>query len=61
MMRTTLTIDNNLFDRERTLSENLHTPFRRVVNDALRAGMEAVEEPSKMILVDANLLFQISR
>jgi len=43
-----VTIDDDLFARARTLSENLRTPFRRVVNDALRAGMEAVEEPSKM-------------
>ena len=43
-----MTIDDDVFDRARTLSEKLCTPFRRVVNDALRAGMEAVEEPSKM-------------
>jgi len=47
-MRTTLTIDDDVLDRARALSEKLRTPFRRVVNDALRAGMEAVEEPAKM-------------
>lgn len=47
-MRTTLTIDDDVLDRARALSEKLRTPFRRVVNDALRAGMETVEGPAKM-------------
>ena len=47
MMRTTLTIDDDVLDRARALSQRLRTSFRRVVNDALRAGMEAFESPPK--------------
>jgi len=46
-MRTTLTIDDDVLDRARELSARLHTPFRQVVNEALRAGLEIVEAPSQ--------------
>ncbi len=47
-MRTTLPIDDDVLDRARALSQKLGTPFRRVVNEALRAGLETVEAPTKM-------------
>ena len=47
-MRTTLTLDDDVLDRARALSEKLRAPFRSVVNDALRKGMEAIEKPAKM-------------
>jgi len=45
-MRTTLTIDDDVLDRARAIAGRLRTPFRRVVNEALRAGLQAVEEPA---------------
>ncbi|MBU1693705.1 MAG: type II toxin-antitoxin system VapB family antitoxin [Verrucomicrobia bacterium] len=44
-MRTTLTIDDDVLDKARSLAEKLRAPFRRVVNEALRAGLPAVEKP----------------
>jgi hypothetical protein len=44
-MRTTLTIDDDVMDRARAVAERLHAPFRRVVNEALRAGLQVVEKP----------------
>jgi hypothetical protein len=46
-MRTTLTIDDDVLDWARMLSQKLHTPFRRVVNKALRVGLATVELPTK--------------
>jgi hypothetical protein len=46
-MRTTLTIDDDVLDRAKSLAGRLRTPFRRVVNEALRAGLQAVEEPAR--------------
>ena len=46
-MRTTLTIDDDVLDRARAVCERLGTPFRRVVNEALRAGLRTVEAPAR--------------
>jgi hypothetical protein len=46
-MRTTLTIEDDVLARARALAEKLHRPFRRVVNESLRAGLEAVEAPAR--------------
>lgn len=46
-MRTTLVIDDDVLDRARTVAGKLNRPFRRAVNEALRAGLETVEEPAK--------------
>ena len=46
-MRTTLSIDDDVLDRARSIAEQLHAPFRRVVNEALRAGLSTVEKPAK--------------
>ena len=45
-MRTTLTIEDDILDRARALADELHRPFRRIVNEALRAGLQAVEKPA---------------
>lgn len=47
-MRTTLTIEDDVLDRARSLAQRLHSPFRQVVNEALRAGLQAVEEPARV-------------
>ena len=46
-MRTTLSIDDDVMERARTVAAKLCTPFRAVVNEALRAGLEHVEQPAK--------------
>lgn len=45
-MRTTLNIDEDVLDRARSLADRLHSPFRHVVNEALRAGLNVVAEPA---------------
>lgn len=46
-MRTTLNLEDDVLDRARSLAAKLHSPFRRVVNEALRAGLLAVEAPAR--------------
>jgi hypothetical protein len=46
-MRTTLTIDDDVLDRARLAAQRLNTPFRRVINEALRAGLKSVEAPAR--------------
>ena len=46
-MRTTLAIDDDVLDKARALAGKLHTPFRQVVNEALRAGLRVVEKPAE--------------
>ena len=46
-MRTTLTIDNDVLERARTIAAKLRTPFKTVVNEALRVGLDHVEQPAK--------------
>ncbi len=46
-MRTTLSIDDDVLDKARALSQKLRAPFRRIVNEALRVGLVAVEAPTQ--------------
>ncbi|HCE45589.1 MAG TPA: DUF2191 domain-containing protein [Lentisphaeria bacterium] len=46
-MRTTITIEDDVLQRARTVSSNLKKPFRLIINSALRLGLEQVEKPSK--------------
>lgn len=46
-MRTTISIDDDVLERARAIASQLGTPFRTVVNEALRAGLEKVEQPAK--------------
>jgi len=46
-MRTTLTINDDLLDRARTVAAKLRKPLKTVVNEALRAGLDHVEEPAR--------------
>ena len=46
-MRTTINIDNDVLDRARAISAKQRTPFKKVINEALRAGLDHVEQPSK--------------
>lgn len=46
-MRTTLTIDDDVLERARALADKLNAPFRSVINEALRAGLDQVEKPAQ--------------
>ena len=46
-MRTTITIDNDVLERARAISAELGTPFKTVINEALRAGLDHVKQPAK--------------
>ncbi len=46
-MRTTLSIDDDVIDRARAVAAKLRMPFRTIVNEALRAGLDQVEQPAK--------------
>lgn len=43
-MRTTLTIDDDVLDKAKAVATRLRAPFRRVVNEALRNGLQMVED-----------------
>ncbi len=45
-MRTTLPLDDDVLERARSAAKTRRLPFRRVVNEALRAGLEVVERPA---------------
>lgn len=42
-----MTLDDDVLDRARSLAGRMRTPFRLVVNEALRAGLRVVEEPPR--------------
>jgi len=46
-MRTTLNVDDDVLDRARALATKRKVPFRLILNEALRAGLSAVEKPAK--------------
>ncbi len=46
-MRTTLSIDDDVIDRAKAVAAKLRRPFRTIVNEALRAGLDQVEQPAK--------------
>jgi hypothetical protein len=46
-MRTKLTIDNDVLDKAKAVAAKLHAPFRQVINEALRAGLQTVEAPTQ--------------
>jgi len=47
-MRTTLTIDDDDLDKAKAVAAKLNVPFRRVVNEALRTGLQTVEDPPRI-------------
>ena len=46
-MRTTITIDDDVLEHARALAAKLRTPFKTVINEALRSGLEHVERPTE--------------
>ena len=43
-MRTTLTIDDDLLDKAKAVAAKIRAPFRCVANEALRNGLQMVED-----------------
>jgi hypothetical protein len=46
-MRTTLALDEDVLEKARAVASRLKIPFKKVVNEALREGLNAVEKPPK--------------
>ena len=39
-MRTTITLDADVLDQARSIAGRLQVPFRQIINEALRAGLD---------------------
>ena len=46
-MRTTLTIDDVVLDKAKAVAAKLRAPFRHVVNEALRTGLQTVDDAAR--------------
>ena len=47
-MRTTINLDEDVLDKARSLKDTLNTSLRAVINQALRFGLEKIEQPTKL-------------
>jgi len=47
-MRTTLTLDPDVAERARADAARLQCSFKEIVNEAMRVGLEVLEERSKL-------------
>ncbi len=45
-MRTTLSLDSDVLEKARALAAKRRAPFRSVVNEALRIGLDQAEKPA---------------
>ncbi len=46
-MRTTITLEDDVLGRAKKLAAKLNRPFRYVINETLRMGLNAAETPAK--------------
>jgi hypothetical protein len=46
-MRTTLQIEDDVLEKARELAAEKGVPFKTVVNEALRSGLELAEKPAE--------------
>jgi hypothetical protein len=46
-MRTTINLDEDVFEKTRELAGRLNKPFRAVLNEALRRGLPEIEKPAR--------------
>ncbi len=44
-MRTTITLDEDVAQRAKQATQRLGQPFKQVINQALRAGLDQMEQP----------------
>ncbi len=47
IMRTTVTLDEDIAQKTKQLAKILKKPFKAVLNDALRRGLSQVDKPRK--------------
>lgn len=47
MMRTTISLEEDVIHRARFISEKMNTSFRYVLNEALRKGLDSIEPQLK--------------
>jgi hypothetical protein len=43
-MRTTLSLDDDVLEKARSVADKLHVPFKTVINEALRIGLSELEK-----------------
>ena len=43
-MRITLILDDDVLDKAKAVAEKRQAPFRSIVNEALRVGLQVIEE-----------------
>ena len=46
-MRTTISIDDDVMEKARALAGTLGMPFKTIINEALRNGLDKIEQPAK--------------
>jgi hypothetical protein len=46
-MRTTLTLDDDVAEKARAMAEKTRRPFKQVVNEAMRTGLQKMQTPPK--------------
>jgi hypothetical protein len=51
-MRTTLSLDDDVIEKARAIAAKLGMPLRTIVNEALRTGLDQVEQPAKQRLYE---------
>jgi hypothetical protein len=48
-MRTTLSIDDDVLEKAKSAAARAKLPFRTIVNEALRAGLNAIAVPADAV------------
>ena len=48
-MRTTLTIDDDVLEKAKSTAKRIRMPFRTVINEALRAGLNSIAVPAETV------------
>ena len=46
-MRTTINLDTDVLERAKAVAKNRGTPFKTIVNSALRHGLDQMEKPAQ--------------
>lgn len=46
-MRTTLTLDRDVADKAKAIVRQSGRPFKQIINEALRCGLEQLQAPAK--------------
>lgn len=44
-MRTTLTLDRDVAEKVKSMTQKLRRPFKQIINDALRRGLDQMARP----------------